>query len=82
MYANIFYIKCVKEFGLVSKYRVMDGEIHSTEVVGNVMKLDDNEQAFMDEIEIEAPSTLSRLVPQPTVYKPQTPNHGKRCRKT
>ncbi len=71
MYA-IFFIKCVKEFELVSKYRVMDGEISLDRSVGNVMKLDDNEQALMDEIEIEAPRPrFSRRVPQPTVYKPQ-----------
>jgi hypothetical protein len=71
MYA-IFFIKCVKEFELVSKYRVMDGEISLDRSVGNVMKLDDNEQALMDEIEIEAPRPRSsRRVPQPTVYKPQ-----------
>ena len=50
----------------------MDGEISLDRSVGNVMKLDDNEQALMDEIEIQAPRPRSsRRVPQPTVYKPQ-----------
>jgi len=66
-----FYIKCVKEIGLVSRYRVMDGEIILDRSQGNVMKLDDNEQALMDEIEIEAPRPRSaRVLPKPTVYKP------------
>jgi hypothetical protein len=69
---NIFYIiKCVKEFGIVSKYRVMDGEIVLNRSHGNIMKLDDNEQAIMDEIEIEVPRPRSaRSIPRPTVYKP------------
>jgi|TARA_B100001094_G_C18191852_1_gene807852 hypothetical protein len=68
---NIFYIKCVKEIGLVSKYRVMDGEITLNRSHGNVLKLDDNEQALMDEIEIEVPRPRTSL-PKPTVYKPVT----------
>jgi len=66
-----FYIKCVKEFGLLSKYRVMDGEIVLDRSHGHVMKLDDDEQALMDEIEIEAPRPRSaKLVPKPSVYRP------------
>src|SRR6056300_946582 len=69
--SNIFYIKCVKEFGLLSKYRVMDGEIVLDRSHGHVMKLDDDEQALMDEIEIEAPRPRSaKLVPKPSVYRP------------
>jgi len=68
---DIFYVKCVKEIELVSKYRVMDGEIVLDRSQGNVMKLDDNEQAIMDEIEIEVPRPRSaRSIPRPTVYKP------------
>ena len=49
----------------------MDGEIILDRSQGNVMKLDDNEQALMDEIEIEAPRPrTSRVLPKPTVYKP------------
>ena len=49
----------------------MDGEIILDRSQGNVMKLDDNEQALMDEIEIEAPRPRSsRVLPKPTVYKP------------
>jgi hypothetical protein len=49
----------------------MDGEIVLDRSQGNVMKLDDNEQALMDEIEIEAPRPRSsRILPKPTVYKP------------
>jgi len=66
---NIFYIKCVKEIGLLSKYRVMDGEITLDRSRGNVLKLDDNEQALMDEIEIEVPRPRASI-PKPTVYKP------------
>ena len=49
----------------------MDGEIVLDRSQGNVMKLDDNEQAIMDEIEIEVPRPRSaRSIPKPTVYKP------------
>ena len=49
----------------------MDGEIILDRSQGNVMKLDDNEQALMDEIDIEAPRPRSsRVLPKPTVYKP------------
>ena len=49
----------------------MDGEIILDRSQGNVMKLDDDEQALMDEIEIEAPRPRSsRVLPKPTVYKP------------
>jgi hypothetical protein len=49
----------------------MDGEITLNRSVGNVMKLDDSEQALMDEIEIEMPRPRSaRRVPKPTVYRP------------
>ena len=49
----------------------MDGEITLNRSVGTVMKLDDNEQALMDEIEIEMPRPRSvRRVPKPAVYRP------------
>lgn len=49
----------------------MDGEIVLNRSHGNIMKLDDNEQAIMDEIEIEVPRPRSaRSIPRPTVYKP------------
>src|SRR6056300_532808 len=52
----------------------MDGEITLNRSVGNVMKLDDSEQALMDEIEIEVPRPRSaRRVPKPTVYTPPPP---------
>lgn len=47
----------------------MDGEITLDRSRGNVLKLDDNEQALMDEIEIEVPRPRTSL-PKPTVYKP------------
>ena len=49
----------------------MDGEITLDRSRGNVLKLDDNEQALMDEIEIEVPRPRTSL-PKPTVYKPVT----------
>lgn len=49
----------------------MDGEITLNRSHGNVLKLDDNEQALMDEIEIEVPRPRTSL-PKPTVYKPVT----------
>ena len=53
----------------------MDGEITLNRSVGNVMKLDDSEQALMDEIEIEVPRPRSaRRVPKPTVYRPPPPS--------
>jgi len=49
----------------------MDGEIVLDRSRGHVMKLDDNEQALMDEIEIEVPRPRSiRSAPKPTVYRP------------
>ena len=49
----------------------MDGEITLNRSVGTVMKLDDNEQALMDEIEIEMPRPRSaRRIPKPAVYRP------------
>jgi len=69
-----FFIKCVKEIGIVSKYRVMDGEIVLDRSNTNIMKLDDDEQALMDEIQIEAPRPRPRFsAPKPTVYKPPPP---------
>ena len=47
----------------------MDGEITLDRSRGNVLKLDDNEQALMDEIEIEVPRPRTSI-PKPTVYKP------------
>jgi len=47
----------------------MDGEITLDRSRGNVLKLDDNEQALMDEIEIETPRPRTSI-PKPTVYKP------------
>ena len=47
----------------------MDGEITLDRSRGNVLKLDDNEQALMDEIEIEVPRSRTSI-PKPTVYKP------------
>jgi hypothetical protein len=55
----------------------MDGEITLNRSVGNVMKLDDSEQALMDEIEIEMPRPRSaRRVPKPTVYRPPPPSQS------
>ena len=52
----------------------MDGEIVLDRSHGHVMKLDDNEQALMDEIEIEVPRPRpARLAPKPSVYRP--PQH-------
>lgn len=52
----------------------MDGEISLDRGVGHVMKLDDTEQALMDEIEIEMPRPRSaRRVPKPTAYRPAQP---------
>ena len=47
----------------------MDGEITLDRSRANVLKLDDNEQALMDEIEIEVPRPRTSI-PKPTVYKP------------
>src|SRR5210317_558793 len=49
----------------------MDGEITLNRSVGTVMKLDDNEQALMDEIEIDMPRPrCARRIPKPAVYRP------------
>ena len=52
----------------------MDGEIVLDRSRGHVMKLDDDEQALMDEIEIEMPRPRpARSAPKPTVYRPRQP---------
>lgn len=50
----------------------MDGEIVLDRTRGHVMKLDDDEQALMDEIEIEIPRPRpAKSAPRPSVYRPR-----------